>query len=410
MNIRKIKGEELKRTTEIFGIAFEFPINNEKSASEVLNDAKTNPQSREELYYDEKWAAFDDNENMMAFISTVPAMQNFDGNSVKMTGIGGVSTLPQYRKSGAIRACFNASLTDMHKNGYEFSYLYPFSTAYYNKFGYELCAEMMRYTINLRSIKRSEEANGEMVLVENGSNLDDVKKIYDSFSKNYNMMFVHEDIDYMDLKKANPAKDQNYTYLYKSKSGEPKGLMTFSKVKLPIDGFHFNMHCSKFYFSDMEGFEGLLNHTQAFSSYYDHIIFDLPTDIDITNYIPEWALFPYKRENYFHGMVRVINVKAVLQKAKYRGNGSLVIKISDVQIPENNATFEVNFENDRATKISVVESDYDIALSINDFSRFITGTHDVSSFKYIKRLDVKCDLDKVSKIFYKKPIFINDSF
>ncbi|MEG2813028.1 MAG: GNAT family N-acetyltransferase, partial [Oscillospiraceae bacterium] len=404
MNIRKIKDEELKRTNEVFGIAFEFPIENDKSAIEVLNDAKTNPQSRGELYYGEKWAAFDDENNMMAFIATTPAMQIFDGNTVKMTGIGGVSTLPQYRKSGAIRSCFNASLTDMYKNGYEFSYLYPFSTAYYNKFGYELCAEMIRYTINLRSIKRFDEADGQIYLVENGSNLEDIKDIYGKFSKNYNMMFVHEDIDYMDIKNANPAKTQNYTYVYKSKSGEPKGVMTFNKVKLPIEGFHFNMQCSKFYFSDMEGFKGLLNHTQAFLAYYDHIIFDLPTDIDITSFIPEWALFPYKKENYFHGMVRVINVKSALKKAKYRGDGNLTLKISDSQIPENDGIFTVEFKNNVAINVSnSSNSNYDISLSINDFSRFITGTHDVSSFKYIERLDIKCTLEKLEKVFYKKP-------
>lgn len=407
MQVRRIKDYELKRTSELFGIAFEFPIDNEKSSEEVANDARTNPQSRGDVYLNEKWAAFDDDDNMMAYIAATPFNVNFDGSIVKMTGIGGVSTLPQYRRHGTIRECFNVSLKDAYENDYTLSYLYPFSSGYYNKFGYELCGEVIHYHVNLKSIKRFEEADGQVYLVENGSHLDDVKKVYDDFSKGYNLMCKRDEVDYLFVKNANPAKDQHYIYVYKDKNGVAKGVMSFNKVN---NNGRFDMQCKHFYFSDMEGFKGLLNHTLAFASYYEHIIFRLPLDINITSYISEWALYSYKRESYFNGMVRVVNVKKALMLANYKGNGSLVMKIEDKQIEQNNNTFEVVFENGKATSVELTEKSFDIGMTINDFSRLLIGTHAPEELKYIERLQINSDLDTLGKVFYKKLNFIADYF
>ncbi len=324
-----------------------------------------------------------------------------------MTGIGAVSSLPQYRRHGAIRECFNCSLKDMYNQDFTFSYLYPFSTSYYSKFGYAICGEVMSYSINLKSIKRFPEADGQMHLVENGSHIDDVKKVYDDFASGYNLMVKREDIDYEFIKKANPAKDKQYTYVYKDINGIAKGVMSFTKEK---DGDRFNMHCRHFYFSDMEGFKGLLNHTLAYSAYYEHVIFKLPLDINITSYINEWSLYSHKRENWFNGMVRVVNVQKTLMLAKYQGCGSLVMNITDNQIEQNNNTFEVIFENGKAISVEISSKPCDIELSINDFSRLIIGTHSTHELKYIEQVKVNSDLDKIGKVFYKKLNFIADYF
>lgn len=407
MVIRKIKEIELQRTSELFGIAFECGVDNTQSAEEVLSEVKNNPKTREDLYFREKWAAFDDEDNMMAFIATITYNVNFDGNNVKMAGVGGVSTLPQYRRHGAIRGCFNESLKYMYEQDFTLSYLYPFSSSYYKKFGYALCCDAINYSINLKAITRFQEADGQMYLVENGKYLDDVKKVYDDFADGYNLMSQRDDIDYSFVKNSNPAKDKNYIYVYKDKNGVAKGVMSFEKVKT---GDKFNMECKHFYFSDMEGFKGLLNHTLAYTAYYENVNFKLPSDINISDYITEWALYTCKRENCFNGMVRVINVQKALRLAKYQGSGFLIMKITDNQIEQNNNTYEVVFENGKATNVEISAKPCDIELSINDFSRLIMGTHNTQEIKYIEQVKVNSNLDKISKVFYKKHNFIADYF
>lgn len=106
MIVRKIKPEEFQRTNELFGISFEFEVDNSKTGEEKLRELSELPfKGRHDIYFAERWAAFeDDDKTMMSFIVTTPYDMNFDGNICKMTGIGGVSTLPQYRRHGGIRA------------------------------------------------------------------------------------------------------------------------------------------------------------------------------------------------------------------------------------------------------------------------------------------------------------------
>lgn len=407
MIVRKIIEAEVKRCDELFYIAFEFQDAQNKTNEEIVKVAKENPKSRGDMYLLEKWAAFDDNNNMMGWIGTLPLTAQFDGNEVAMTGIGGVSTLPQYRKNGVIRACFNESLEGAYKEGYILSYLYPFSTAYYRKFGYELCSEVIHYYINLRSIKPFAEASGTIHLCENGNLLADIKKVYNDFKTGYNLMCVREDYDYIGVVDSKPAVDGNYIYVYKDINGVAKGVMSFKKVKQ--DG-HFDMVTDMFYFSDFEGLKGLLNHTQAFGSYYEHVVFRLPLNIDITSFIPEWALYSYKRESYFNGMVRVVNVQKALELASYQGSGSLVIKIADGQINENNNTFEVTFNEGKAVEVKTTDNAYDIALTVADFSRLLIGTHSPCDISYIEGVEVKADLGKIGQVFYKKLNYILERF
>jgi predicted acetyltransferase len=60
----------------------------------------------------------------------------FEGQAVPMCGIGGVATLPEYRRQGAIRAIMDRLLHQEREEGTVFSYLYPFSFQFYAKFGY----------------------------------------------------------------------------------------------------------------------------------------------------------------------------------------------------------------------------------------------------------------------------------
>ena len=62
----------------------------------------------------------------------------FDSRLYPMGGIGGVCTLPPYRRNGDIRMLFRVLCEEMKDKDIPFSYLYPFSHVYYRQYGYEL--------------------------------------------------------------------------------------------------------------------------------------------------------------------------------------------------------------------------------------------------------------------------------
>lgn len=409
MIVRKIRDTELKRCGEVMSMAFEFPCSDERSNEEILKDVRERPKGRGQRFYTEKWAAFeDDDQTMMGFMFTIPYVVNFDGHACKMNGIGGVSTLPQYRRNGVIRGCFAHSLPAMYEEGYAFSYLYPFSSAFYRKFGYEMCGEQVLYEINLQSYSRF-DVGGHVVLAEGDACFADIKWVYEKFARGMNMMCIREDDDYSWAREQNPAKDCVYTFVYYSGNGVPKGVMTFSKER--TDGFYAKLACKQFFFSDPEGMKGLLNHALAYTAYYSHICFRLPVHMDVLSVIPEWPKFPYRRTLAHVGMARVVNVEQVLSLAEYRGEGTARIAIWDEQVEQNNGCFTVTFAGGRAVSVTKEEAEPDISMGISDFSRLITGTHDFSQIGWLDGVTVHHPENAaLAGVFYKKPIFITDAF
>jgi len=408
MIIRKIKPEELKRTNELFAIAFESEVDNTKTAEQVYEEATSNPKSREDFYLGERWAAYaDDNQTMMSFLVAKPYPVHFDQHHCTMIGIGGVSTLPQYRRMRGIRGCFEASLPAMYESGAAFSYLYPFSTAYYRKFGYEMCCERLRYQIRLSAI-RPYSTRGNCFLVEQEHfMLDDIKQVYEVWQSKYNLMVENEDFEYAWVLKSNPAKDQCFTYVYKSINGVPKGFVSFVKEDNTTGR---NLNCSRFFFTDIEGFQGLMNLVHSCASDHQYVIFELPTDQVITPLLPEWSMGAGSCEKVFCGMVRVINVQQVLRMATYRGDGRLVIQIADAFIPHNNKAFLVRFQDGVALEVDITDLPADISLGIGDFSRLIVGAYDTSAIPFMEAIHVSAEMENISKVFYQKPTLITEYF
>jgi len=409
MIVRKIKPEELKRTMELFAIAFEFADDNEKSAMEVYEEVSTHPTSRDDVFWSERWAAFeDDDKTMMSYFLAQPFPVHFDGQTYTMTGIGGVATLPQYRRCGGIRKCFETALPSMYRDGVTFSYLYPFSSVYYRKFGYEMGCEKLQYHVRLSSLEPF-AVGGSCDLVEPDHRmLEEIKEVYRAMQNKYNMMIVNEDYEYAWVSDANPVKKQEFTYVYKDSDRIPLGYVSFKQVNEP-DGR--NLFCNRFCFTCADGLKGLLNLLISLGSDHAYATFELPTDIDITPLLPEWSMGAVSVRKLPAGMLRVVHVENVLKGAAYRGDGCLTLAIRDDQIPENNDIFRVTFQNGAC--IGVERTEYpqtDIDMSINDFSRLILGVCDANTLPYLNRVTRFRPEAPFEKMFYQKPNFIAEYF
>ncbi len=409
MIVRKIRPQELKRTMELFAIVFGFPNDSNKSAEEVFEEVSKNPRSRDEKFWSERWAAFeDDGQTMMSYFAALPYMVQFDGKEYKMAGIGGVASLPQYRRRGGIRGCFEAALPSMYQDGVAFSYLYPFSTAYYRKFGYEMGCEKMQYHVRLSSMERF-ETGGSIHLLEPGKLLpEEIRQIYRTWQENYNMMVINEDFEYAWVGRSNPVKDQEFTYVYRSGTGIPMGYMTVKTVHEP-DGR--NLNCTRFCFTCGEGLKGLFQVLLALESNHEYVTLTLPTDVDMSLFFPEWSSGASARKLYA-GMVRVVNVETVLKGARYIGSGKVSISISDGQIKENNGVFEVAFQDGRAVSVQKVcgNGDVDMDMGINEFSHLIIGNGDVRSMEFMEHVIVHKNKEALGQVFYRKPNMIMEDF
>ena len=77
-----------------------------------------------------------------------------------------------------------------------YSYLYPFSTAYYRKFGYENCVNRQNVTVDL-GLLSPRKVETDCVLAEQGSDLRGAIRELDAvWEQTYNMAVRHGEKDY----------------------------------------------------------------------------------------------------------------------------------------------------------------------------------------------------------------------
>ena len=404
MIVRRIRPEEFKRVRQLCALCFEYAMKDAKLPPEAtLERVRANPRSMQDLHWDSQWAAFeDDDRTMMATMTVIPWTGRFDGHDVPMAGIGGVVSLPPYRRSGAIRGCFEAALREMYESGTPLSYLYPFSDAFYRKFGYELGCDWVRWRLKLDGMPAAEPV-GTWRLSELARPLEaDIRAIDAARQARYNCMIVAGDTEYLFLAE-DPFVMKKYTYVYYGADGRPSSYLTCVPV-------HGELDCPRFVFSDREGFLGLLAILRRMAADHSHATLYLPDDVDLRGVLPEWSFGCVERTVEQRGMVRAVNAKALLRMARMRGEGRLRVAIADATLPENSDCFEVRFVPGTPNEVSRTDAAPDVELTIQDFSRLIVGCCAAADPMWLPGVKLHCPPEQAAQVFYRKPAFISQYF
>ena len=404
MIVRKISKNELKRCAQLSALAFEYPMEGaEKPPEAFARELIERPGDASDLHWDSRWAAFeDDDATMMATFCVIPWRANFDGHAVTMGGIGGVASLPQYRRGGAIRRCFEAALPDMFERGMTLSYLYPFSNAFYRKFGYELACDEVRWRLRLEGLPRL-NASGSWKLCEPGNDLAaDIRTVDSVRQRRYNCAVLAGDTEYL-WTAEDPFVKREYTYVYYDAAGRPSA---YARIQARPGQ---ELKCTRCGFNDRAGLEGLLALLKRFAADHSHAVVPMPADVDPRALLPEFSLGTVERTVVQRGMVRVVNVQEALRMAKMREAGRLRVAVIDGQIAQNNGVFEVEGAPGGENDVHRAEGAPDIELTIQDFSRLLIGCCDLDP-EWLPDVKVNGAIEEARKLFYRKPNYITQRF
>lgn len=412
MIARLLKPEESWRWNQVMAAAFEWDFDLEKARAEAARE-KTEEELREQARNRCFGALSDDGKILYGCVNSREYTCRFDGGAYKLGGIGGVSTLPPYRHNGAIRASLSASLRDMYENGFTFSYLYPFSTQYYRKFGYEVGAEARRWVMPLADI-RPKDVGGTIEQIFPGDDFSPLLEIYDACFGDCNMSAVRDRYD-AGLEKAKLMEEHRYVYVWRNEAGAPRGLMIAHKTRedgaVVMDCNHTfgAQNENGFLFCDMEALSALLFFVKsAFSADYDKISFTTRREIDLTSLVGENNSASCSM--FWNGMLRVVNVRRVLENCNCRGTGCVRIAVEDTILPENCGTWKLTFAPGQVNFVEKTEEQPDVSLTINAFSALICGARDVHSLAWIPDAVVHNAAAPFAGVFYAKPCFMLDLF
>lgn len=330
-------------------------------------------------------AFLDDNKTLMADMEIGDRKCVYGDSVLRCAAVGGVASKPEYRGKGAVKALFS----ELFNEDWDISILYPFSDAYYRKFGYESVGRTLKIKLPFRELCGVNRVSGGTLFEgENGSKL---LEIYNGYAKKNNLCFIREDLSAYSDK---PYESCQYTYFFN------KSYVTFSTSRRDS-----TVYVKEIIYLDREALEQALGFLRNFEGNYDTLVFEkLPFNTPIVGYIADESKAELICKST--GAARIINFEKVLKAHRYPETaGSFVIEIQD------NGTFEVKYGNTKAGVIRADGKKPEVSMNINTASKIIlSGISSVEEAEYMRGITVYNKNSDFFKAFPKNNGFLNDEF
>ena len=338
-------------------------------------------------------AAFDDSGNLMSQIEVTDFYNFFGKGKLKCAGVGGVATLAQYRRKGTIRALFES----VSAEDYDISILYPFSSAYYRKFGYETAGEYITLEVALGEIEA--EYSGNVELAEN-ENFDTLLSLYNKLAKRYNLCFERKDDRYFNL---SPFKTSDYTYMSKNDKGEYDGYVSFSlqrKDKL--------LRVKEIMAETRPALLNLLGYLKMYEGTVDRILFEkLPASSPVIYAVANEQ--NAKRTMGCIGAVRIVNFKNVFAKKAWPiQGGTFSFEIDDI-IPKNKGKYIIEYGKGEHS-IKEYDGKPDFVFDAAAMSKIFLCGVSAAVLPYMRGVTINSNNPDLYKAFPVENTFYNDSF
>ena len=363
MLIRELRDDELYKSAKLSALAFSYAVNIEEKKKETLKE--------------HTFGAFlDDNETLIAQVVAIDYVSFHNGTPVGAVGIAGVASSPEHRRAGAVRAIFDHLFSIAGEQGWELSYLYPFSYRYYRKFGYERAVRNRTLTVALPALGGIPRNSGA-ALLESDDSLPELLALYNRFAARYNACFMRRDGKYFPL---DPYRTQNYFYLWRDESGEARGYFQARPNGRTLD-------ILELVYLDRASLLGLLGFMRMFEGQFDTVSFRR-----LEQGSPVELLIDCDRSTSFGAydaaMGRVLDVPACLRRMRAEAGQTLSLRITDDTCPKNNGLYRLAFTDGETVVEKCAEGEADASMTVNAFSLLALAGASEAELDYVDGLTV----------------------
>ena len=390
MEVRLLKPEEHFEANLISTVAFHMKMEDpEKNREESLKST------------DEDWGAFSEDGKVMARIINNHYETRLDGQRIRNGGIGAVSTLPEYRNTGAVKAIFEKLIPEAYRNGEIISTLYPFNHAFYRKFGYETVRWQDHYEF-VPAVLSGYRFSGDAELWKPGDPVSEYTTLYNRFADSFNLAMVRDDKMMLDLIKGEYYKDRKFCYLLRE-NGKAVAYLIFQDVRNDPAAI---LTVKDLAWDGRTGFYAILGFLARFTADYGTIRLFLPSCLQLLSVIQTPRAYDIQQTATQSYMVRAMNVKRILEIIKKPDDSQFVIRVEgDAQIPENNGTWKVC-----GNSVEETEETPDLTVSIQAFGQMAAGAVNLAEAMYRPDVTVSGNEAVLEKVFVRKPILVEDHF
>lgn len=316
-------------------------------------------------------------------------------------GIGGVATLPEHRRKGAVRELFADIERLSQENGWVLGFLYPFSYGYYRQFGYELVTRNLELTVKTAQMAAFERNSNARIYT--GENSGALYELYNRIAAQTNLMFCREDDTYFINE---PYKKKEYTYIWHYPDGTAGAIVTYA-----LDRSTRTLNINELFYADRQALAGVLGFLRCYDAQTDEYVFHkLQKDSPLIDLFGEHNKLGVKLTT--GAAARIYDLEAVLKANKYpEEHGSFTLLSRDT-MAINAGSFEVEYENGSAEVRRVTTDNYDIALTAPAASRLLLSgeNYDAQSAEYINGVELNGTAKDFFRAFPKRKTHLCDGF
>lgn len=390
MDIHKLRPEERFEANLISTVAFHMKMEDpEKVREDSLKETV------------EDWGAFSEDGKMMARIINNRYETRLDGRIIANGGIGAVSTLPEYRNTGAVRAIFDRLIPEAYRNGEIISTLYPFSHAFYRKFGYETVRWRNDYEFE-PSVLGGYRFSGTAELWKTGDPVSEYTELYNRFADGFNLAMRRDEKMMLERLKGEYYKDRKFGYLLREE-GKPVAYLIFQDIRHDPAAI---LSVNDLAWDGRAGLNAVLGFLARFTADYGTVRMFLPSSLELLSVVRSpkaYDIHQTARQDY---MIRALNVQKLLEIIKKPDDSRFVIRVEgDEQISENNGTWAV-----RGNNVERTDEAPDLTVSIQAFGQLACGSVNLSEALYRPDVAVAGNETVLEKVFVRKPILVEDHF
>ncbi|MCU5470444.1 GNAT family N-acetyltransferase [Bacillus paranthracis] len=347
MNVIRLKEDKFREALCLSEYAFQYKVDEDR-----LQQQLTRMKESHEVY------GIMEGNDLAAKLHLIPFHIYIGKEKFKMGGVAGVATYPEYRRSGYVKELLQHSLQTMKKDGYTVSMLHPFAVAFYRKYGWELCANLLVCHMTKSDLVMKKQVIGTVKRFNKENHSEEVEKLYETFAERFSGMLVRNEKWWLQS-----VYDDLTLAIYYDENKTAAGYMLYKieKSKMTVEEF-VPLH--------NEARNGLWN----FICQHDSMIKELEMTVSENEQLLYTLQEPrVKTEIKPYFMGRIVDVEQFLKQYELNWNNvqqEVILHITDSFAPWNNVSVRLaNYE------ITIIEEPMDkgIKLDINALSTILLG-------------------------------------
>ena len=333
------------------------------------------------------------NEKLIAGAEIYNHKCNYCGNIINTLVLDGICSLPEHRRTGGVKALFDEVGKTAVENDITVGFLSPFSISYYEKFGFANLNRSFSIKVPFNNLSLFERSND--VELYTGEQFNELCELHNKCAKKENLMTLR------DNKKKfcdTPLENADYTYIHRNSSGEADGYVRFT-VKRPHE-----LVAEELFFLTPDALTGII----GFLRNYDGIV---KTLVVKKQYLGSpFACIADRIDNTsyeFTGGIaaRIYNLKKLLENNLYPEEYGKFSILSLDNLEQNNAIFDVEYKNGKATVTKRNSGDYDISLTPTAAAKLLLAGegHTKETAIFIDGVELKNNADDFFRAFPYRP-------